>query len=105
MTPVRNTQGTTDTVAALSEIKTVAHCPADSVIGNPLNKRSVNTALQNQILNQTADGVVCKCGYNSRTHAETSAQPAGYIVFAPPLPTPESCVWYGSALHPDRAAA
>jgi GTPase involved in cell partitioning and DNA repair len=57
---------------------------------DPLNKASVDSALQDEVLNQPAYFVVCKCSDNASSLVEAAAEAAGDVVFAAALPYVEA---------------
>ena len=72
--------------AALSKVEAVANGAADAVIRNPADERSIDAALQDEVFNQAADGVVGERGGDGGAQAEAAAQAAGDVVFAAALP-------------------
>src|SRR4051794_18171356 len=49
MTPIRDAHRAANPKAALREVQTVAHCPAYTVVRNPLHKVGINPALKNKV--------------------------------------------------------
>ncbi len=76
-------------VAALSKVEAVAHGAAHAVVRNPSDERSIDAALQNEVLDQAADGIVGERSGDGGAQAETAAQAAGHVVFAAALPNLE----------------
>ena len=72
--------------AALGEVEPVAHGAAYAVEGNPLEQRSVDAALQDQVFDEAAHGVLGKHGGDRGAQAEAAAQPARHVVLAASLP-------------------
>ena len=70
----------------LGEVQPVAHSPSHAVIFHPLHVRLVDAALIDQVLNQTAHGIVGERGHDRRLHSEAALQPAGDVVFAAAFP-------------------
>ncbi|MGD0829889.1 MAG: hypothetical protein ABR907_03020 [Terracidiphilus sp.] len=89
MTAIRSSNCRAQAEAPLREVEAVANGTADAVIGKPLNERRVNAALQNEIFNQAADGIVYKRGGDSGPQSEAAAQPTSNVVFAAALPDVE----------------
>jgi hypothetical protein len=81
--------GRPHTEAPLSEVEAVANLASYAVIWNPFEQGSVNSALQHQVFNEAADGVVGERGGNGGAQAEAAAQAAGDVVFAAALPNLE----------------
>ncbi len=72
--------------SALSEVEAVAHGAADAVEGSPFEQGSVDAALENEVLDEAADGVVCQRRGDGGAQAEAAAQAAGYVVLAAAFP-------------------
>src|SRR5262245_66264566 len=61
----------------LGEVQPVAHGPSHAVIFHPLYMRLVDPALIDQVLNQTAHGIVGERGHDRSLHSEAALKPAG----------------------------
>ena len=72
--------------AALGKVEPVAHRAAHAVVWNPVEQRVIDAALQDEVFDQPADGVIGERGGNGGAQAETAAQAAGHVVFAAALP-------------------
>ena len=72
--------------AALSKVEAVAHGAADAVVRNPADERRIDAALENEVFNEAADGIVGERGGDGGAQAEAAAQAAGDVVFAAALP-------------------
>ena len=83
---VRAANGGAQAEAALGKVEAVAHGAADTIVGNPADKRSVDAAFEDEVLDEAADGIVGERGGYSGAQAEAAAQAAGHVVFAAALP-------------------
>ena len=83
---IRNAHRAAHAEAALGEVESVAHGPADAVEWTPLDERSVHAALQNKIFDQPAHVIVGKRSADRRLQAEAAAQSARDVVFAAAFP-------------------
>ena len=72
--------------AALGKVEAVADGAAHAVVGNPFEQGSIHAALQDEVFDQAADGVVGQRGGDGGAQAEAAAQSAGHVVFAAALP-------------------
>ena len=72
--------------AALSKVEAVADGAADAVVRNPADERSIDAALQDEVFDEAADGVVGERGGDGGAQAEAAAQAASHVVFAAALP-------------------
>ncbi len=72
--------------AALGKVEAVAHGAADAIVRNPADKRSVHAAFEDEVLDETADGIVGERGGHGGAQAEAAAQAAGHVVLAAALP-------------------
>ena len=72
--------------SALGEVEAVAHGAADAVVRNPVEQGGIDAALQDEVFNEAADGVVGERGGDGGAQAEAAAQAAGHVVFAAALP-------------------
>src|SRR2546430_17145531 len=52
ITPVRNAHRSANPEATLGKIEPIPHRPADAIVGHPLNEHCIDSALQNEILDQ-----------------------------------------------------
>ena len=83
---VGNAHRAAHTVAALGEIEAVTNDTANAVKRRPFDEVGIDTALQNEILDEPAHVVVGKCGGDGGLEAETATQSAGDVVFAASFP-------------------
>jgi hypothetical protein len=79
---IRASESAANAEAALGEIEPVANGPSHAVVAHPVHQRLIHTALINQILQQTAHGIIDKCRDNGSFQTETTLQAASYVVFA-----------------------
>ena len=86
MAAVGNADRAANAEAALGEVQAVADGAAHAVEGRPFDEFGVHAALQNEILEQTADFVVGKGGGDGGLQPEAAAQAAGDVVFAAAFP-------------------
>src|SRR5260370_30876747 len=98
MPTIRTTQSRTHAKASLGKIQPVTHTAAHAVILDPFDMRLIDSALINQILHETADGIICKCGYDRGVHPETTPQSARDIVFATAFPDLKSARGVNAAI-------
>ncbi len=75
--------------AALSEVQAVAGGAAYAVVLHPLHVRLIDAALQHQVFEQAAYGIVGERGDDGRLQSEAAPQPARDVVFAAALPHAE----------------
>ena len=75
--------------AALRKVEAVADGAAHAVIGNPFEQGKIDAALQHEVFDEAADGVVGERGGNGGAEAEATAQAAGHVVFAAAFPNLE----------------
>ena len=80
--------------AALGEVEAVAHGAADAVVLDPLHAL-FDAALEHQVFDEAADGVVGKRRDDRRVETEAALQSARDVVFAAAFPDLEACgsVW------------
>lgn len=83
--PIRGSQGRPHAEAALDEVETVAHSSPDAVVGTPHDVALVDATLQDQVLEEAADGVVGECGDDRRAQPEAAAQTSRHVVLAAAL--------------------
>ena len=81
--------GSAHAKAALSKVEAVAHGAADAIVRDPADERGIDAALEDEVLDEAADGVVGERGGDGGAQAEAAAQAAGYVVFAAALPNLE----------------
>ena len=105
LTPVGAADGAADAEATLREVEPVAHLAADAVVRDPADVRLVDAALEHQVLDEPADGVVGERGDDRRAQPEAAAQAAGDVVLAAALPDLETSAWWRCAPRRDRGAA
>ena len=98
MPTIRTTQSSANPKASLGEIQPVTHTTAHAVILDPFEMRLIDSALINQILNQTADGIVCQRGNDRGIHSETTPQSARDVVFATAFPNLKSARGVNAAI-------
>jgi hypothetical protein len=72
MATIRTPNGATDSEASLRKVQAVAHGSTDPVVGSPLQKRGVDSALENEILNEATDFVVSKSAEQGCAKAEAA---------------------------------
>src|ERR1700733_8158629 len=75
--------------SSLGEVQPVAHRPANTVVGNPPDERSIDAPLQNQIFEQLSNRIFGKGCDDGGAHAEASSQSASNVVFSTTLPGTE----------------
>jgi len=78
--------GGADAETALGEVEAVADVAADAVVLDPLEQREVDTALEHEVFDEAADGVVGERGGDGGAQAEAATEAAGDVVFAAALP-------------------
>jgi len=76
--------------ASFREIEAVTADPADAVCLLPADQGSVNAALLDEILHESADFIVCECCQDSSIHAKTLVKTTDYIVFSAAFPCAEA---------------
>src|SRR5262249_30869825 len=72
--------------APLGKVQSIADGPADAVVRRPMDECRIAAALQDQILDETADIVVGEGGHNGGTPAEAAPQTTGDVVFTTAFP-------------------
>src|SRR5690606_5502203 len=72
--------------APLGEVEAVADLAPDAVVFLPLDETGVHAALQDEVFDEAADGVVGKGGDHRCAEAKAAAQPAGHVVLATAFP-------------------
>src|SRR6185295_4118829 len=83
---IRHAHRAANAEPALGEVQSVAHGAPDAVIGTPLDEPGIDTALQDEIFDETAHVIVGKGGTYGRPEAEAAAQSARDVVFAAAFP-------------------
>jgi len=78
--------GRTHAEAALGEVEAVANLATDAVVGNPFDEGGIDAALQDEVFDQAADGVLGQGGGDGSAQAKAAAQAASHVVFAAALP-------------------
>ena len=91
--------------AALGEIEAVAGGASHAVVFHPANERLIHAALVDQVLQQTADGVVDKCRNDGGVQSEATLEPARHVVFAAAFVNVETARVERCAVRRDRIAA
>ena len=86
---VRAARGRAHAEAAFSEVEAVAHGAADAVVGDPLEQGGVDAALEDEVFDEAADGVLSERGSDGGAQAEAAAQAAGHVVLAAAFPNGE----------------
>src|SRR6266850_528790 len=86
VTAVRASERGAYAETSLGEIEAVTRATADAVVSNPADPREVDSALQDEIFDQPADGIVDQRGDNGRAQAEAAAKTTGHVVLAAALP-------------------
>src|SRR5258706_14460774 len=86
VTAIRTSERGAYAEAAFGEIEAVARAAADAVVGNPADPREVDSALQHEIFDEAAGGIVDQRGDNGRAQAEAAAKTTGHVVLAAALP-------------------
>jgi hypothetical protein len=102
---VRTADGSANAEAALGEVESVANLSSYAVIRDPSEQGSVNAALQDEVFDEAADGVVGQRGRNGGAQAKAAAQAASYVVFAAALPDLEVARGVDAVFAEDRGAA
>ena len=78
--------GGADAEAALSEVKSVADGASDAVVGNPLDEGGIDAALEDEVFNEAANGIVGQSSGDGGAEREAAAQASGHVVFAAAFP-------------------
>src|SRR5258706_11367791 len=86
VTAIRTSERGAYAEAAFGEIEAVTRATADAVVSNPADAREVDSALQHEIFDQPADGIVDQRRDNGRAQAEAAAKTTGHVVLAAALP-------------------
>merc|ERR1719197_499979 len=94
VTSVRTTHSTSDTIPSFGEVQTISATSAQSIIWNPFHPPCVHSSLQNEILCQSSNWIVCKSCGHCCSQSKTSAQSTCNIVLTSTFPDVEgaSCV-------------
>ncbi len=87
--PVGAADRAADAKAPLGEVETVADAAPDPVVGDEAQVRRVNAALEDQVFDEPAHGVVGERRHYRRAQAEAPAEAAGHVVLATALPDAE----------------
>ena len=91
--------------AALGEVEAVAHCAADAVVRDPADERGIDAALENEVFDEAADGVVGERGGDGGAQAKSSGAVRGRRCIRRRPPTPEIGARCGCGLRRDRGGA
>src|SRR5712692_1088708 len=83
---IRTTEGGAYAESALGEIQSVAHGAADAIVGHPAYVFLADAALQHEVFDQPANGIVCEGSNDGGVEAETTLQAARDVVFAATFP-------------------
>ena len=86
MAAVGTAGGGADSEAAFGEVEAVADIAADAIVLDPFEQGEVDAALEHEVFDKAADGVVGKRGGDGGTQAEAATEAAGDVVFAAALP-------------------
>ena len=86
VTAVAATQRRAYAKPALRKVQPVAHRAPDAVVLHPLHVRLVHAALQHQVFDQPAHGIIGQRGHHRRLQSEAPPQPARHVVLAAALP-------------------
>src|SRR5206468_4185067 len=86
VTAVRASEGGAYAETSLGEIEAVTRATADAVVSNPADPGEVDSALQHEIFDQPADGIVDQRGDDGRAQAEAAAKTTGHVVLATAFP-------------------
>lgn len=90
--------GTTDSEAALGEVDGIADAFAHAIVGHPFDEAGIDTALEDEVLDEAANFVIGEGGEDAGAMREATAQAADHIVFAPAFPGGELAGGADSAL-------
>ena len=82
MAAIGTTESRPDSETTFGEVQAVADATSDSVVRNPPDEGLINTALIDQILRKTADGIISEGGDDRGFQAEAALEAARDIVFA-----------------------
>ena len=91
--------------AALGEVEAVADGAAHAVVGDPAKQGSIDAALEDEVFNEAAHGVVGECCGDGGAQAEAATKAAGDVVFAAALPDLEMARGVNAACRRDRVEA
>ena len=86
---IHHAHGSADAGAALEEVDAVAGGAADAVVGEPTQMREVDAALEHEVFEQAADGVVGERRDDGGAQAEAAPEAAGDVVLAASFPDAE----------------
>jgi hypothetical protein len=87
VTAIRAAKGGTHPETALGKVESVANGAANAIVRDPPKMFQVDSSLEHQIFDQTADGVIGKSADDSGIQPETTAKAAGDVVFASAFPS------------------
>lgn len=85
--PIRAAERGAHAETALHEVETIPSLPSDAVVGEPAHVLLVDATPEDQILEQTPDGVVCNRRDDRGALPEATTQPARDVVLATALET------------------
>src|SRR6266849_666744 len=86
---IRTTEGGAYAEAAFGKIQSVSHGAADAIVGHPAYVFLTDAALQHEVFDQPANGIVCEGRSDGGVEAETTLQSARNVVFAATFPRAE----------------
>ncbi len=86
---VHHAEAGADAEAALEEVDAIAGVAANAVEGRPVDVRGVDAALQDEVFDQAADGVVDERGGDGGAEIEAATEAAGDVVLAAAFPHAE----------------
>jgi hypothetical protein len=84
---IRAANGTTDTMATLREIESIAYCSSHAIIITPHKKVCTDSTLHDAIFNEVPNLVVDKRRNNRRTKTKTFPETSRDVVFTTTLPS------------------
>jgi len=89
MSAVGTSERRADAEAALGEIQAVADSATDSVVRRPSDVPLADAALQHEVFDKAANGIVGDRGDDCGIHSKTAFEAASNVVFAATFPGAE----------------
>jgi uncharacterized membrane protein YgdD (TMEM256/DUF423 family) len=86
---VWDADSTADAESSFGEVKAVAHGASDAVVRDPFDEAGVDAALEDEVFDQAANGVIRKGGGDGGAEAEAAAEAAGDVVLSAAFPSGE----------------
>src|SRR6185437_14862464 len=86
MATIGATERSSHAESTFREVQTIAHLATDTIEFHPANMRLVYAALIDQVLHETAHGIICQCSDDSSVEPEAAFQPARDVVLAAAFP-------------------